>query len=117
VSGGLRWATGVDQATAYFQAKPPFGDRLKNPPPSLVLLDIQLVRGDGFELLSWVRAQSAEWRRIPVIMLTTSNDRAEINRAYDLGANSYLVKPTGFDELCRMIGSLSEYWLKSNRGG
>jgi len=117
LDGGLRWAKDADQARAYFLGEPPFDDRAKDPIPSLVLLDIQLTTEDGFTVLGWLRSQNAEWRRVPVIMLTTTQQRSEISRAYDMGANSFLTKPTGFEDLCKMVADLSSYWLKRNKRG
>ncbi len=88
-----------------------------NPPPALVLLDLQMPVKDGFELLSWIRARREDWHRVPVVMLTTSHDYVEIRRAYDLGANSFLVKPTGFEELSDLLAATCEYWLGRNRAG
>lgn len=117
LDGGLRWAKDAEQARAYFLGQPPFDDRSKNPIPSLVLLDIQLTKDDGFTVLSWLRSQNADWRRVPVIMLTTTQQRSEISRAYDMGANSFLTKPTGFEDLCKMVEDLSSYWLRRNQRG
>lgn len=105
----------ADRAIAYFEGRGAYADRAAHPLPDLVLLDIQMPVKDGFEMLKWLRAQKAEWHRVPVIMLTTSHDYMEIRKAYDLGANSFLVKPTGFDELCQVVRELSDYWLKRNR--
>jgi DNA-binding response OmpR family regulator len=115
LDGCLRWARSHEEAVAYFEGRPPFDDRTKHPVPSLVLLDIQLPSADGLSLLGWVRSQNAQWHRVPVVMLTTSQRRAEITRAYDLGANSYLVKPTSFAELCDTLKATTDYWLKQNR--
>lgn len=111
----LRAVTSADAAVAYLRGKTPYADRKLHPLPSLIFLDIQMPRKDGFSVLEWVRAQRYGWRRVPILMLTTSHDYAEIRRAFDLGANSYLVKPTGFDELCRMMNDTLAYWLGHHR--
>lgn len=85
------------------------------PGPKLVLLDLQMPGEDGFAGLQWLRAQHADWRRVPVIMMTSGHNYADIRRAYDLGANSFLVKPTGFEELRREVDDLARYWLSRNR--
>ena len=115
LAGSLRWARSHDEAVAYFTGRPPFDDRTKNPVPSLVLLDIQLATSNGLSLLGWLRSQNAHWHRVPVVMLTTSQRREEITRAYDLGANSYLVKPTSFAELCETLKATTDYWLRQNK--
>jgi len=81
--------------------------------PGLVLLDLKLPRRSGLELLAWMRAQPA-LRRIPVVMLTSSRLSDEIRQAYDLGANSYLVKPAEFDGLVGMMKVVVPYWLGLN---
>jgi CheY-like chemotaxis protein len=85
-------------------------------PPALVFLDLQMPLKDGLQLLSWIRGRKEAWSRLPVVMLTTSHADAEIRRAYDLGANSFLVKSTGYDELCDMLRRACSYWLELNRG-
>lgn len=68
---------------------------------------------DGFEVLQWPRGQSA-LGRLPVVVLTSSNQTADINRAYELGANSYLVKPVGTDAMVDMLKEVELYWLVTN---
>jgi CheY-like chemotaxis protein len=114
-SVNLRWCRSAEQALAYFEGRPPFSDRARDPLPDLVLLDIQMPGRDGFDVLSWLRTQSADFHRVPVVMLSTSRTPEEIRRAYDEGANSFLAKPTGFVELCELIGETARYWLRRNR--
>jgi CheY-like chemotaxis protein len=82
--------------------------------PGLVLLDLKLPRRPGLEVLGWLRDQPG-LRRLPVVVLTSSRESADVNRAYDLGANSFLVKPVGFAELLEMIKTLDVYWLQLNQ--
>src|SRR3989454_9633189 len=77
---------------------------------ALMLLDIRLPRRSGFEVLAWVREQP-EFRRLPVIMLSSSGDAADIGRAHDAGANAYHVKPAGFDDLDRKSTRLNSSHL------
>ena len=70
-------------------------------------------RKGGLEVLVWLR-QVPTLRRLPVVVLTSSKEPNDVNRAYDLGANSYLVKPLGFDALLDLVRSLNEYWLTLN---
>ena len=79
------------------------------PPPIVVILDLKMPRKSGFEVLEWLQTQ-AGLRRVPVVVFTSSNQDPDISRAYDLGANSYLVKPVTFDALMEMVGSLGLYW-------
>jgi len=100
--------TGED-AIAYLKGSPPFGDREKFPIPALVLLDLKMPRKNGFEVLAWIR-QQPEYNALAVVVLTSSQESADINRAYALGANSYLVKPANFLSLVDMINRLKEYF-------
>ncbi|HMJ92358.1 MAG TPA: response regulator [Candidatus Acidoferrum sp.] len=82
-------------------------------PPTLVLLDIKLPRKSGFEVLEWIRAHP-QFKRLPVIMLTSSAQPLDVRRAYDLGANAYLVKPMDVDEIVRLLGTIRDFWLTAN---
>ncbi len=97
-----------DEAISYLRGDPPFGEREKHPIPALVLLDLKMPRKNGFEVLAWIR-QHPEFNSLPVVVLTSSQESADINRAYALGANSYLVKPANFLSLVDMINRLKEY--------
>ncbi len=103
-----------DKAVAWLAAEPPHGDR--GPLPALVLLDLKLPRRSGFEVLQWARANQAT-KRLPIVILTSSDQTPDIQRAYDLGANSYLVKPVGSDALLDMVRALNHYWIVLNRVG
>jgi DNA-binding response OmpR family regulator len=103
-----------DDAVAYLAGDGSYSDRSTYPMPVLVLLDVKLPRRSGLEVLSWIRG-TANLKRLPVVMLTSSKDTGDINRAYDLGANSYLVKPVAFDSLFDLIRSLNLYWLVLNQ--
>src|SRR5690349_7010840 len=85
-----------DRALAYLGGARDYADREKFPFPQLVLLDLKMPRKSGLEVLEWIRRQ-ALLKRLPVIVFTSSKHDQDINSAYELGANSYLVKPVGFD--------------------
>jgi len=102
------------EALDYLQGKDDYADRKRYPLPSLVLLDLKLPRKSGLEVLEWIRQQAA-YKNLPVIVLTSSTESADLNRAYELGANSYLVKPVGFDGLLEMVKSIGMYWMILNR--
>jgi CheY-like chemotaxis protein len=82
-------------------------------PPVCVLLDVKLPRVSGLEVLAWIRNQP-HLRRLPVILLTSSSQTADINRAYDLGANSFLVKPPDLDSLTQLVKTVANYWVQTN---
>jgi CheY-like chemotaxis protein len=102
-----------DEAVDYLSGAGRYADRVQYPLPVLVLLDLKLPRKGGLEVLDWLR-QEPTLRRLPVVVLTSSKEPNDVNRAYDLGANSYLVKPLGFDALLDLVRSLNEYWLTLN---
>lgn len=79
-------------------------------PPIMVVLDLKMPRMSGFDVLSWIRQQPS-LRRMWVVILSHSQEQSDVNRAYDLGANSYLVKPTRLASLIEMIDLISRYWI------
>ena len=81
--------------------------------PFIILLDLKLPRRSGFEVLEWIKG-TARLRRIPVIILTSSRENVDLERAYDLGANSYLVKPARPEALREMVEQINAYWLGLN---
>ena len=81
-------------------------------PPDLILLDLRLPRMDGFGVLRQIK--SSKLARVPVVILTTSENKQDVDRAYRLRANSYLVKPVDFHSLNQMLASLREYWISHN---
>ncbi|MBW4527262.1 MAG: response regulator [Phormidium tanganyikae FI6-MK23] len=103
-----------DSAVDYLSGVGEYGNRDRYPLPPLILLDIRLPRRSGLEVLTWIKQQPG-LRRLPVVMLTTSRENSDINRAYDLGANSYLLKPVGPDALREMVKTLNFYWLILNQ--
>jgi CheY-like chemotaxis protein len=103
-----------DDAVAYLAGDAPYENRAAHPMPSVVVLDIKLPRRSGFEVLEWLRSQPSALKRIPVIMLTSSRHTADINRAYDLGANSYVAKPETGAQMEELASNFQTYWLELN---
>ena len=102
---------------AYLEQKLPFDKSEESPPPSLLLLDLNLPRTSGLELLEWLRKKSAPLKDLPVIILTSSRDTEDIDRAYALGANSYMAKPSGnFDGLAEMVKEFNQPVAAKKRG-
>src|SRR2546427_3679259 len=102
-----------EEALAYLSGQAPCADRERHPLPVLMLMDLKMPRKSGLEVLAWVRQQPG-LKRLPIIVLTSSNQSPDINRAYELGANSYLVKPAGFDSLLGLVKNVDMYWLILN---
>jgi two-component system, chemotaxis family, response regulator Rcp1 len=80
------------------------------PRPDLILLDLNLPRKDGREVLADIRADP-DLRRIPVVVLTTSAAEQDIVRAYDLHANCYITKPVDLDQFIAIVQSIEDFWL------
>ena len=99
-----------EDAIEYLQGTGRFSNRAEFPLPSLVLLDLKMKGIDGFEVLRWIRQQPA-LMRLRVVVLTSSNAVSDVNLAYQLGANSFLVKPVDFDRLVEISQALKGYWL------
>ena len=79
----------------------------------LILLDLKLPRRSGFEVLEHVKGHP-DLRRVPVVILTSSRETVDLKRAYDLGANSYLVKPAAPRALAELVARVNTYWLETN---
>jgi len=98
-----------EDALAYLLGDGAFADRAAHPLPVLVLLDGQLPKRSGLEVLERLRAEPG-LADVPVIMLSASTDSDDINRAFELGATSYLVKPVAFDALIETLNSVGLPW-------
>ena len=102
------------EALHYLKGEGEYADRERHPLPCLTLLDLNLPHVHGLEMLKQIR-EDPRLRKLIVVVLTSSVADSDIERAYDLGANSYLSKPNGlegFQELAELIG---QYWLNKNR--
>jgi CheY-like chemotaxis protein len=102
----LRAVSDGDQAIAYLRGLDDFSDRARHPLPNLILLDLKMPRLSGFDVLAWLRENLPNGA--PVVVLTSSNHDADVKRAYDLGAKSYLVKPVGFEALVELVKTLPQ---------
>ncbi len=103
-----------EQAIEYLAGRGDYADRNRYPLPFMLLLDLKMPGTDGFEVLHWLRAEQT-LKRLLVVVLTSSNLQADVDRAYDLGANSYLVKPVEFDAMVNLILRFEAYWTEINR--
>jgi CheY-like chemotaxis protein len=99
-----------EQVIAYFKGEGIYANRPEFPLPTLLLLDLKMPRKNGFEVLEWIRSQPS-LRRLRVIVLTSSEAMRDLNRAYELGANSFLVKPADFQDFVAVIQALQGYWV------
>jgi CheY-like chemotaxis protein len=102
------------EALDYLFNREKYADKAEYPKPGLILLDIKLPGIDGIEVLKTIKNDS-DLKKIPVIMLTTSDREEDIARSYQHYANSYLTKPVGFKEFEEKIGQLDFYWMILNQ--
>jgi len=100
-----------EEAIAYLKGEEAFANRDGYPWPGLLLLDVKMPRQDGFQVLEWIR-QQPDLKRLPVVVLTSSEEIRDVNRAYDLGANSFLVKPLRMEDFMRLTEAIHGYWLR-----
>jgi CheY-like chemotaxis protein len=109
----IRHFTEGQSALDYLFRRGDYTDPATSPRPNLILLDLRLPRVDGLEILKEIK-NSDELRCIPVVVLTTSEAERDIARAYLNHANSYLVKPVGFEEFNKLMEDMGFYWLGWN---
>jgi len=105
-----------DEAIRYLIGAEQYADRERYPIPSLFLLDLKMPLKDGFEVLRWIK-QQPELKEIPVIVLTLSNRIRDVNQAYALGAYSFLIKSTDFEDAAAFSQSLAYYWSNLRTNG
>lgn len=97
------------EAVDYLSHEGAYADPEKSPPPFVIFLDLKLPYLDGFEVLTWIRQQPA-LRPIPVVVLTGSDETRDHQKAYALGARSYLVKPPQAEHILQFMESMRSYW-------
>ena len=103
-----------EEAIAYLSGTGKYSNRDEYPLPDLLLLDLKMPRLDGFEVLKWVRQQPG-LAPLRILVLTSSNELRDVNRAYQLGANSFLVKPLDFQDVIQLSKVIQKYWLNRSK--
>jgi|ERR1044071_1001348 CheY-like chemotaxis protein len=106
----LQVVTDGQEAINYLKGEGKYEDRQAYPLPKLIVMDIKMPRRTGFEVLEWVKKGDQPLRRIPIVIVSSSNNPADINRAYELGANAYMVKPVNFKAVEHLFQSITHYW-------
>jgi CheY-like chemotaxis protein len=109
----LIWVKDGEEALHYLFREGAFANRPAGN-PNLVLLDLKMPKVNGLEVLQRIKG-SPDLKSIPVVMLTSSAEDTDIAKAYELGVNSYIVKPVGFDNFSEIVLGLGMYWMVSNR--
>lgn len=113
VSNTLYIVRDGQEASEFLHHQGKYTDKDNAPRPGLILLDIRLPKIDGFEVLRRLKSDP-NFKKIPVVMLTVSDTKEDINRCYNAGANSYIVKPVEFDKFVHAVKSLYLYWTITN---
>ncbi|NOR44665.1 MAG: response regulator [Candidatus Delongbacteria bacterium] len=103
-----------EEALEYIFGKGRYEGRNVNDIPNVILLDLKMPKVDGIEVLREIRADERT-RKIPVVVLTSSQEEKDITDAYDLGVNSYIVKPIDFENFSNSIKEIGLYWLVLNK--
>jgi CheY-like chemotaxis protein len=100
-----------EQLMDYLNRRGNYADPASSPRPGLILLDLNMPRKDGREALREIKA-NPDLRRIPIVVMTTSQAEEDIYRSYDLGANSFVTKPVTFDRLVDLMKALGHFWVE-----
>ena len=113
IANRIRHFTDGQSALDYLLRQGAYSDPADSPRPHVILLDLRLPRVDGLQVLEIIK-ENAEIKTIPVVILTTSEAEKDVARAYSHYANSYLVKPLGYEEFKKLMDDLGFYWLGWN---
>jgi CheY-like chemotaxis protein len=106
----LQVVTDGVEAIQYLSGEGKYADRGAYPLPRLIVMDIKMPRSTGFEVLEWVKGDGRPLRRIPIVIVSSSDNPADINRAYELGANAYMVKPMDYRAVEHLFQTINHYW-------
>jgi two-component system response regulator len=113
LTNGIEWFEDGATAIDYLLRRGSYASRSSGD-PRLILLDLKMPKLDGIDVLRVLKADAAT-RTIPVVMLTSSNEESDIVRSYDLGVNSYIVKPVEFTKFVEEVSKLGIYWIAMNK--
>ena len=115
ILNGLRLAKNGEEAIAYLSGTGQYANRIDNPLPKLILLDLKMPGIDGFEVLRWIRRQP-RWAGLRVVVLTSSTDVRDVNLAIQLGADGFMIKPADFLRLVEFSEALAGCWVWMQEG-
>jgi CheY-like chemotaxis protein len=113
LANNLVWVKDGEEALDFIYCRGRYKDRV-NGTPKLILLDLKLPKIDGIEVLRNLKADAGT-RTVPVVMLTSSQEERDIVESYQLGVNSYIVKPVDFDKFLEMVSQVGLYWSLMNK--
>jgi CheY-like chemotaxis protein len=109
IGNPLRIVNDGQEAIDYLKGNGAYSDRGAFPLPKLVLLDLKMPRLNGFDVIGWMR-RHYPWKLTPIIILSSSALPQDVNRAYELGANAYMVKPADYRALERLFRTIADFW-------
>ena len=110
----LETVDGGEQAVQYFEGKGEFSNRSIHPLPQLVLLDLKMPKVNGFDVLEFMR-HKRDFSQIHVIVFSSSNSEKDVRRAYELGCDFYVMKPTTFDQLIELVRAIDLHFFAANK--
>ncbi len=110
IQNPLQVVTDGQEAIGYLRGDGKYSDRQAYPLPKLIVMDIKMPRKSGFEVLEWVKGDGRPLRLIPIVIVSSSDNPADVNHAYELGANAYMVKPVNFRAVEHLFESITHYW-------
>ena len=105
----VQWVHDGVAAIHYLKGEGVFADRSRYPVPQVILLDLKMPGATGIEVLGWVR-DNPRYRVIPTLVMSSSHQPTDVEKAYALGANTYFVKPTSFETLVDLCEKITGYW-------
>jgi CheY-like chemotaxis protein len=107
----IRFVENGEELLRYLRRKGPYADELTHPFPQIILLDLNMPKKDGREALKEIKTDN-HLKQIPVIVLTTSMEEKDIKKTYELGVNSFIIKPVTFQKLVEFTQTLWKYWFE-----
>lgn len=114
IKARLKFVADGEEMLFYLQGDGAYSDRNIHPLPSAIIMDLKMPRKTGLEVLAWLSSHP-EVAVVPTVILSSSNMPDDVRQAYRLGANTYFVKPTSFDELVATMENLRKYWVSAAR--
>ena len=114
ISNNINHVYDGEEALDFIFARGQYGDRDSENKPKLILLDLKLPKIDGLEVLKVLKT-GPQTKTIPVVVLTSSTEEKDMVESYQLGVNSYIVKPVDFDNFCSSMKDIGMYWLLLNQ--